>query len=131
MNTIQTQPSTDGNFELSVVRTSIRGDVLTVQVIIKNIASSQREYEFNFKDIYYTDIKNRKKYYGLRDTKNIYIAGPVAGNAFGGYFRHVFQPGDQAIFWIKFPAPAEDTGKIDIYIPFALPFEDVTLKRQN
>ncbi len=126
---LQTQPSTDGNFEVSLIKARVRGEVLTVQVMFKNISSEFRVYEFPFGDVYYADIQNHKKYYGLKDTQNMYIAGPSAGTSYGGYIRSELKPGKQCIFWIKFPAPATDTDKIDIFIPFALPFEEVSLQR--
>ena len=129
MEPIQTQMSTDGNFDVSLLKAKVKGDVLTVQVMFKNTSSKKRNYGFEFKDIYYTDIKNKKKYYGLKDTEGHYIAGPAANWFAGGSFNVYMEPGGKAIFWIKFPAPPESTETIDVYIPWALPFEDVKIER--
>ena len=129
MNAIQTQISTDGNFELSVIRAKVKGDVLTLQVAFKNTSSKKRQYAFYFKDVYYTDSKAKKKYYALKDTKGLYIAGPAYDHNGGGSFNVWLEPNAKAIFWIKFPAPEKDTKSIDLYIPWALPIEDVKLER--
>ncbi len=129
MEPIQTQMSTDGNFDVSLLKAKVKGDVLTVQVMFKNTSSEKRNYGFAFKDIYYTDIKNKKKYYGLKDTEGHYIAGPASNWLSGGNFNVYVEPGGKAILWIKFPAPPESTETIDIYIPWALPFEDVKIER--
>ena len=129
MNVIQSQLSTDGNFELSVIRAKVKGEVLTLQVAFKNTSSKKRQYAFYFKDVYYTDSKTKKKYYALKDTRGLYIAGPAYDHNGGGSFNVWIEPNAKAIFWIKFPAPGNDTKSIDLYIPWALPIEDVKLER--
>ena len=74
---IQRQPSTDGNFELSLIRAQVKGEVLTIQVVFKNTSSKRRRYAFFFRDVYYVDTEAKKKYYALKDTNGYYIAGPV------------------------------------------------------
>ncbi len=129
MDALQTQLSADGNFELSLIRAQVKGEVLTFQVIFKNTSSKKRQYAFYFKDVYYTDAKSKKKYYALRDTRGLYIAGPAYDHNEGGSFNVWIEPQAKAIFWIKFPAPGKDTKSIDLYIPWALPIEDVKLER--
>ncbi len=129
MEAIQTQMSTDANFDVSLIRAKVSKDVLTVQVLLKNTSSIKRNYSFDFKDVYYTDTKDKKKYYGLKDSEGHYIAGPAANWLRGGNFNVYFEPGDKAVFWIKFPAPPEATESVDIYIPWALPFEDIKIQR--
>ena len=129
MKAIKTQLSTDANFELSVIRAKVKGEVLTFQVVFKNTSSKKRQYAFYFKDVYYTDAKSKKKYYALRDTRGLYIAGPAYDHNGGGSFNVWIEPQAKAIFWIKFPVPGKDTKSIDLYIPWALPIEDVKLER--
>ena len=126
---IQTQMSTDGIFDLSLIRARVSGDVLTVQVLFKNTSSKKSFYRFAFGNVYYTDTKEKKKYYGLKDAEGRFIAGPAEHWISGGSFGMDFAPGATEIFWIKFPAPPESTETIDIYIPWALPFEDVKVER--
>jgi len=129
LNVIQTQPSTEGNFELSLIRAKVKGDVLTFQVVIKNTSSKKLRYTFFFKDVYYTDSKAKKKYYALRDAKGFYIAGPAYDHNAGGSFNVWIKPNGKSIFWIKFPAPAEDVEEVDFYVPGALPFEGIKVER--
>ena len=129
MEAIQTQMSTDGNFDVSLIRAKVSKDVLTVQVLFKNTSSTKRFYSFDFRNVYYTDTKDKKKYYGLKDSEGHYIAGPAFNWLRGGKLNVYVAPGDKLIFWIKFPAPPEATESIDIYIPWALPFEDVKIQR--
>jgi len=129
VNVLQTQPSTNGNFELSLIRAKVKGDVLTFQVIVKNTSSKKKQYAFFFKDVYYTDTKAKKKYYALKDTNNYYIAGPAYDRNAGGSFNVWLEPQGKAIFWIKFPAPQASAEEIDLYIPWALPFEGVKVER--
>ena len=124
-NTIQTQISTDGNFELSLIRAQVKNNVLTFQTVIKNTSTKRRQYSFYFKDVYFTDSKAKNKYYALKDTKGNYIAGPAHDHFSGGSFNVTLNPMEKAVFWIKFPAPKKTTETVDLYIPWALPFESI------
>jgi hypothetical protein len=92
-NVIQTQPSTDGNWVLSLLRAQVKDKVLTFQVLFKNISTRRRTYGFYFKDVYYTDSKSKNKYFALRDTNGNYIAGPAYDRVLGGGFRITLDPG--------------------------------------
>ncbi len=129
MTPIDTQPSSDGTLEASVVGLKVRNGVLTVKFSLKNITGKTLEPGISFAQTYYIDIKEKKKYFGLKDEKGMYIAGPVKYNWDGGFFKEKIPPGGKAFVWIKFPAPPEGTEEIDIYLPGFLPFEGVRLKR--
>lgn len=131
MDPIQTQFSSDGNFELSLLRCQVRGDVLTLQVAIKNTSTDKAKYEFRYGDVYYTDIKNKKKYFALKDSEGMFIAGPMNTKNQGGKFAKWFKPGERNIIWVKFPAPAGETDSIDIAVPKAMPFEGVQLAKEG
>ncbi len=126
---IQVQLSTDGNLEASLIGVKIRSEVLTVKVIIQNTSDRKVTCRFEFRQVYYTDLKERKKYFGLKDSKGAYIAGPKFDTAVGGRFWFKLQPGEKRIMWVKFPAPPPTTESIDLFIPGFLPFEDVPLGR--
>ena len=129
MNVIQTQISSDANFEASLIRAQVHGEVLTVQVLFKNTSSKQKRYTFKFSDVYYTDTKEKKKYLGLKDAGGRYIAGPASRWLEGGSFGPWVKPQAKSIFWIKFPAPPETTETIDIFIPGIMPFEAIKIAR--
>jgi hypothetical protein len=129
MNVIQTQMSSDTNFEASLIRAQVHGEVLTVQIIFKNLSSKERRYTFDFGNVYYTDTKEKKKYLGLKDAGGRFIAGPAYRWIGGGSFSPWLKPQAKSIFWMKFPAPPETTETIDIFIPGIMPFEAVKVAR--
>ena len=129
MNVIQTQMSSDGNFEASLIRAQVNGEILTIQVLFKNISAKGRRCGFEFGNVYYTDTKAKKKYLGLKDAGGRYIAGPAESWIAGGSFSPFLKPQEKRIFWMKFPAPSATTETIDIFIPRAMPFEAVKITR--
>ncbi len=126
---IQTQPATAGPFEADIIKASVRDNVLTIQVAFRCQGPSSNPISFKFGDVYLTDLKNKKKYYPLKDSSGRYLAGPAADWLEGGTYSAWMKPGDRFIFWIKFPAPPADVEKIDVMVPGFLPFEDVPIKR--
>lgn len=129
MEAIQTQPSSDGNFEASLTSVKIKRDVLTIRVMVKNVSANKAEMQCNYKEVYYTDVEDKKKYFVLKDSEGQYIAGPKRGGAYGGYFGGDIDPDGQKIMWMKFPAPPETTTTVDIFVPGILPFEEIQLTR--
>ena len=126
---IQTQPSSDGNFEASLIGAKVRREVLTIKIKVKNITTKNKKLEFSYKSAYYTDIKNKKKYFALKDSEGKYIAGPQDRDSYGGQISRYLNSGTQTIIWIKFPAPPETADTIDIIIPGILPFEEIEIKK--
>jgi len=126
---IQEQPSTDGNMEASLISAAVRGEVLTVKVILKNTSGKKATPMFFFKDVYYTDLKDKKKYFALKDAEGQYIAGPRYDGSNGGRFWFDIGPDGKKIIWVKFPAPPQTTESVDIFLPGILPFEAVPLRK--
>lgn len=129
MDPIQMQPSSDGNFDASLTSVKVRNEVLTVRIRLKNIASKSKKIQLFYKDVYYTDIKDKKKYFALKDSEGKYIAGPQDRGAQGGKVERYIDADGQIIMWIKFPAPPETTETIDIFVPGILPFEEIEIKK--
>ncbi len=127
---IQTQPSSDGTIEASLIEAKVQRGVLTVKVTLKNISNQWIEPEIRFEKAYYTDVDAKKKYFALKDSEGKYIAGPAGYDWGGGTFKEKFGKNESKIIWIKFPAPPETTKTIDIYIPTLLPFEDINMLRK-
>ncbi len=125
---IDTQPASDGMSEASIVGLRVRNGVLTVKFSVKNTTGRTIEPGISFAKAYYIDISNKKKYFGLKDEKGMFIAGPAAYNWDGGFFKQKISTGGKAFLWIKFPAPSGKTEEIDIYLPGFLPFEGISLK---
>ena len=129
METIQTQPSSDGNFEASLFGVKVRGNVLTIKLKMKNVAAKSVKSHFYYNEVYFTDIKEKKKYFALKDSEGNYIAGPRDRDSNGGAVERYIGTDEQVIVWVKFPAPPETSDTIDIIVPGILPFEEIKLNR--
>jgi hypothetical protein len=129
LEAIQTQPSSDGKLEATLIGADIKRGVLTVKVSIENISTDRIEPEFPYESAYFADVEAQKKYFPLKDENGLYIAGPRHSDWHGGSFKQHMNPGDKMIIWMKFPAPPESTQVIDLFFPGILPFEEVELKR--
>lgn len=126
---IQTQPSTDGKIEASLIGAKVRKGILTVKIFLKNTSTGAIEPEIRYEKVYFADIDQKKKYFALKDSKGIYIAGPRHHDWGGGTFKTYIKSGERQIMWIKFPAPPEKTVSVDLFIPGILPFEEVEIQR--
>jgi len=129
MEVIQIQPSSEGKFEASLTSAKIKRDVLTIQVIMKNVSAKRASMTLWYKAVYYIDVENKKKYFILKDSDGQYIAGPKKGSTHGGYFGGAIEPNEQKISWMKFPIPPESSSIVDIIVPGILPFEEIQLTR--
>jgi hypothetical protein len=105
----------------------IRGDVLEVKRVSGNAllvrwrvvhagAEPSIHYTFDWKDIYYIDPAENKKYGFLTDSEGGRILDAKWGN---------MKPGEQWLSWAKFPAPPPRSTKISLSIGGFAPFEDV------
>lgn len=79
----------------------------------------------DFRDVYYADIEDKKKYFALKDAGGQFIAGPKYDDGDGGRFWYKIPAGKMKILWVKFPAPPDKTAAIDFFLPTILPFEEV------
>jgi hypothetical protein len=77
-------------------------------------------YDFDWKEIYYTDPVENKKYAFLTDSDNNRILDVFYGN---------YEAGQQRLNWAKFPAPPPTSNKITVFIPKFMPFEDVSVSQ--
>ena len=79
-------------------------------------AAPHVSYNFDWKDIYYIDPAENKKYSFLTDSEG----NRILDAKWGG-----MRPGDQWLSWAKFPAPPATSTKISLSIGGFAPFEDV------
>ena len=75
-------------------------------------------YGFDWKQLYYIDPAQNKKYQVLTDSEDHPILQGENSN---------IAAGQQRAFWAKFPAPPPGSTKISISIPKFPPFEDVAI----
>lgn len=127
---IQTQPSSDGNFEIGLTEVKLKKDVLTVKAVLKNISGNKQKIDICYENIYFIDSADTKKYLALKDSEGATIAGPVDDfyPCKGGKLSRELAAGQQAIFWFKLPAPASGASEVDFFMPNFLPFEGVGIQ---
>ncbi|HEV2064039.1 MAG TPA: hypothetical protein VGS00_05770 [Thermoanaerobaculia bacterium] len=78
--------------------------------------SKSMPHRFSWSDVYFTDPGENKKYLGLKDS---------AGSWLGQGDNKNYNPGDQQVIWLKFPAPPANSAKITFVFPGFPPFEDL------
>jgi hypothetical protein len=121
-----TAPAALGSAQYSA-NPQIRGDVLEVKRVSGNAllvrwrvvhagAEPSINYTFDWKDIYYIDPAENKKYGFLTDSEG----GRILDAKWGS-----MRPGEQWLSWAKFPAPPPTSTKISLSIGGFAPFEDV------
>ena len=128
---IQTQPSSDGKFEIGLTEVKQKNDVVSIKSVLKNISGSKQKITFCFQSAYLIDPKENKKHMPLKDTEGDTIGGPKDGGSGcpgGGLYREI-ENGQQAILWVKFPAPVSGASEIDFFFPDFLPFEGVVIQK--
>jgi len=127
---IQTQShNTADGVEVDLTSLEIQNNIVTVKFKLRNTAAEKQHVMIQFKDCYIMDEINQKKYYGLKDTDGLYIAGPAADNNNGGRFWFGIEAGKSMGLWIKFPQPTDNPASITISLPGVSPFESVKLAK--
>lgn len=121
---IQTQSGTEGEVEVDVVKASVKEGTLTIQLAYRNNGAEPAKFNFEAKDVYYIDEKEKKKYHVLKDNKETYIASPIRSK---DTVLFEVKPKGKMISWYKFPAPASGATKINLVLPNVLPFEDLPI----
>jgi hypothetical protein len=84
--------------------------------LVAGAAAKPIHYDFDWKELYYTDPAENKKYAFLTDSENNRVLDMWYGD---------LASGEQRLQWAKFPAPPATSTKITVYIPKFMPFEDV------
>lgn len=127
---IQTQShNTEEGIEVDLTSLEIQNNIVTVKFKLRNTAAEKHNVTIHFKDCYIMDEVNQKKYYGLKDTDGLFIAGPAYDNQNGGRFWFGIQAGKSIGLWIKFPQPTDNPESITISLPGVSPFESVKLAK--
>jgi len=127
---MQTQESdTWEGVEADLTSLRIKNNIVTVKVKLRNTGSDEQGVKFCYDTCFIMDETNQKKYYPLKDSDGIYIAGPMADQNRGGRFWYGIKAGKTRGLWIKFPEPADGPETITLSIPGIFPFEELPLKK--
>lgn len=78
--------------------------------------SKEVYHAFSWSNVYFTDPAENKKYLGLKDSTDNWIA---QGD------NKTYHPGEQQGAWMKFPAPPAGSSKITFIFQGFPPFEDL------
>lgn len=123
---IQTQPATQGDLEVDVIKAAAKEGILTIQLAYRNKGDAEAALHYAWQDVYFLDTQDKKKYQVLKDSQGTFLAAPDDG------YREINAkvPGaGKLIVWFKFPAPPASTTKINLVVPGVLPFEDLPISQ--
>jgi len=127
---IQTQESdTWEGIEADLTSLRISNNIVTVKVKLRNTGSKEQGVKILYDACFIMDETNQKKYYPLKDSDGLYIAGPMADEGKGGRFWFGVQAGKVRGLWIKFPEPTDGPETITISLAGIFPFEEIPLKK--
>ena len=115
--------------EIDLTKITVRNNVITAKFKLRNTGSEKHNIRIDYKTCYIMDETNQKKYYVLKDSDGIYIAGPQYDQSGGGRFWFNIKSQKSKGLWMKFPEPTDNPETISISIPGAAPFDGVEIKK--
>ena len=124
----QSHDTADG-VEVDLLSSDVQNNIVTLKLKFRNTGTAEANIIVRYKDCYIMDETNQKKYYALKDSDGLYIAGPMYDQADGGRFWYDIAGGKSKGMWIKFPEPADHPSAITVAIPGVQPFENVKAGR--
>lgn len=127
---LQTQDADlwDG-IEVDLTKMTVKNNVVTVKLKFRNTGTENHSVRIEYKSCYIMDEANQKKYFVLKDSDGVYIAGPQHDQSAGGRFWFEIKAGKSKNMWLKFPEPTDNPETISISIPGVSPFDEVELKK--
>jgi hypothetical protein len=129
---IQTQESDAWEgIEADLTSLRISKNIVTVKVKLRNTGCEEQGVKIPYDACFIMDETNQKKYYPLKDSDGLYIAGPMADEQSGGRFWFGVQAGKARGLWIKFPEPTDGPETITISLAGIFPFEEIQLKSKE
>ena len=111
--------------DLTSVR--VKNNIITIKLKLRNVGTEKHSVKIFYDEAYIMDETNQKKYYALKDSDGLYIAGPSADDNRGGRFWYTIEPQRSKNMWIKFPHPTENPEMVTLSIPGFPPFEEISL----
>ncbi|MCP4156133.1 MAG: hypothetical protein GY757_50905 [bacterium] len=127
---LQTQESDlyDG-ISVDLTKLAVKNNIITIKMKWRNEGDEKHSVRFSYGNCYIMDSANQKKYFALKDSEGIFIAGPQHDKDKGGRFWYEIKQKKSKNIWIKFPLPTDNPETISIAIPGVSPFDDVELKK--
>lgn len=126
---IQTQESQWDGIEADLTSVKARNGIITVKVKLRNTGTKAQGVKIHYDGCYLVDETSQKKYYALKDSDGLYIAGPASDEQKGGRFWFDVPAGKAKSLWIKFPEPTDGPETLTISLEGVFPFEDIAVTR--
>jgi hypothetical protein len=127
---IQTQShDTEEGIEVDLTSLEIQNNIVTLKFKLRNTGAEKKTVLIPFKNCYIMDETNQKKYYALKDSDGLFIAGPAYDHSDGGRFWFGIDKGKSMGMWIKFPQPTDNPVSITISLAGVSPFENAKLAK--
>jgi hypothetical protein len=109
-----------------IIEVSRKEGVLTVKVRYRNTGdtvTNMRLYrDWGLGDYYVT--AGSTKLMALKDSKGVFVATPHGHH---GQTDVSINPKSSFLFWAKYPAPSDDTKKVNFFHPHSPPIEDIPI----
>ena len=106
-----------------------------VSARMRLVNESDVEVESNalyYKDAYLYDPVNCRKYPVLKDSEGIFIAEPMSDKGDGGrWWPSYMNKTGKALMYMKFQAPPDEVGNVDIVVPKLVPFLNVKISGKS
>lgn len=119
------ETSIDG-VTVEIIEASRKEGVLTVKARYRNTGdtvTSMRLYrDWGLGDYYVT--AGSTKLLALKDSKGVFVATPHGNH---GQTDISINPKGSFLFWAKYPAPSDDTKKVNFFNPHSPPIEDIPI----
>jgi photosystem I P700 chlorophyll a apoprotein A2 len=116
----------------TLVSANRANEVLTVRLRIAGEAGAEVDINdsyFRFKDVSILDTAGKRKYPLLKDTAGGFQAQPIQTDVGGGSFIHHWDR--TTLVSLTFPAPPDDVGSVDLFLPEFLPMASVPIEGQG
>lgn len=126
---IQTQESQWDGIEADLTSVKAKNGIITVKVRLRNTGAKAQGVRIHYDGCYLVDETSQKKYYALKDSDGLYIAGPAADEQRGGRFWFDVPAGKAKSLWIKFPEPTDGPETLTISLEGVFPFEEIAVTR--
>jgi hypothetical protein len=119
------------NHEVDLMRASVTGDILSVELRYRNVGKSHPTINFPVEQVSIIDDATSRRYGVLKDQSGRYMASPL-NNVVRGAEDEILlntSPGEYHVMWFKFPAPSAQTHTVSINVPQVAPFDNIRIQR--
>ena len=114
------------NHEVDLMRCSVTGDILSVELRYRNVGTSFPTINFPVERVNIIDEATSRRYGVLKDQSGRYMASPLCCKE---EILLNTSPREYYVMWFKFPAPSAQAQTVSINIPEVAPFDNIRIQR--